>query len=640
MPQGMRKIRRPFVPSTGPRRATRKFLIGRFDKLMKDNKGGVVDFPLRYIEDYALDEALQPLREKCSGVITDEELLKGARLAKVGHMLDEGKQVNIPLTQAEKNALDVQRSSAFWDEPKDLLLTLFAASLASLTQGWDQAATGNLGWPKEFGLNIDIHDPEGRDVWIFGGIQSIMWFSAAILGSCKQIQLSPFIDRNNQCPHAHFPNQTFRIRSANTSDGKNIVALLATTFFSTAGLRSSTETQAQNDSYKLAIGFGAVNAVFSACAYFLVENKEERRAVKGTSSEGDDEDHNTADLFVYENKGLNVSRENVHDVFGGTEAEPAGNPKRVSIIEPTVTFRDNPKKVDDSEETEERSIISETGQGLSLEARRSSRRLSQETASLSNTEVSSSGDGELYETKGGNKLRGRRFLLLISLFGCIWTLLITALLFNLEQDSPARLPLIALFLMIFTLAEVFPNEGRGKLALHLFPRHLEHILTANIATGVGLLSLFVPFGINWGHGKLLGLFSGLSGLAFILVWFFVPSTNQTATLEDMSYIFGRKLRQHAKVQWKRLLPGNDVTGPNEQWMTATHAGASVSTLDVYRRGTTQAEEGVDEENRESGVKEAEGEKAPPMRESKLEKKMNEVNGEVNDEDKNEVLGEK
>ena len=49
---------------------------------MKDNKGGIVDFPLRYIEDHALKEALEPLRANCHGEITDEELLKGAQLAK------------------------------------------------------------------------------------------------------------------------------------------------------------------------------------------------------------------------------------------------------------------------------------------------------------------------------------------------------------------------------------------------------------------------------------------------------------------------------------------------------------------------------------------------------------------------------
>lgn len=49
---------------------------------MKDNKGGIVDFPLRYIDDHALKDALEPLRANCDGIITDEELYRGAQLAK------------------------------------------------------------------------------------------------------------------------------------------------------------------------------------------------------------------------------------------------------------------------------------------------------------------------------------------------------------------------------------------------------------------------------------------------------------------------------------------------------------------------------------------------------------------------------
>src|SRR6266487_5701626 len=39
---------------------------------------------------------------------------------------------------------------------------------------------------------------------------------------------------------------------------------------------------------------------------------------------------------------------------------------------------------------------------------------------------------------------------------------------------------------------------------------------------------------------------------WVQVWYFVPSTNQAAALEDMSYIFGRKLRRHAQGQGKRI----------------------------------------------------------------------------------------
>lgn len=49
---------------------------------MSDNKGGIVDFPLRYIDDHALKDALDPLRRGCHGIVSDDELYKGAQLAK------------------------------------------------------------------------------------------------------------------------------------------------------------------------------------------------------------------------------------------------------------------------------------------------------------------------------------------------------------------------------------------------------------------------------------------------------------------------------------------------------------------------------------------------------------------------------
>jgi hypothetical protein len=35
--------------------------------------------------------------------------------------------------------------------------------------------------------------------------------------------------------------------------------------------------------------------------------------------------------------------------------------------------------------------------------------------------------------------------------------------------------------------------------------------------GAGLLAVFTPLGLRWGHGKFLGLFAGLSAFGFILV---------------------------------------------------------------------------------------------------------------------------
>ena len=63
-------------------KVTRRILVGRFEKLMSDNKGGIVDFPLRFIPDDVLQASLRELRAKCNNAVTDEELVRGAELSK------------------------------------------------------------------------------------------------------------------------------------------------------------------------------------------------------------------------------------------------------------------------------------------------------------------------------------------------------------------------------------------------------------------------------------------------------------------------------------------------------------------------------------------------------------------------------
>lgn len=72
------------------------------------------------------------------------------------------------------------------------------------------------------------------------------------------------------------------------------------------------------------------------------------------------------------------------------------------------------------------------------------------------------------------QLRGRRFLLLSSLGAGVVTLALTSAMFHIPDGNPARLPMIILFIMIFTAvyspgagaipflysAEIWPNEGR------------------------------------------------------------------------------------------------------------------------------------------------------------------------------------
>jgi hypothetical protein len=115
-------------------------------------------------------------------VVELDVLQKGAELAKSEHLLNIGMYERIiKKDSAEERAITQQRSLKIHHDPKEMVLTLIGCCLASLTQGWDQMATGNLGWPSSMGLNPDIvAQPGAHDAWIFGIVNAIVWFVAAV----------------------------------------------------------------------------------------------------------------------------------------------------------------------------------------------------------------------------------------------------------------------------------------------------------------------------------------------------------------------------------------------------------------------------------------------------------------------------
>ncbi|KAL8734976.1 MAG: hypothetical protein Q9181_002985 [Wetmoreana brouardii] len=175
----------------------------------------------------------------------------------------------------------------------------------------------------------------------------------------------------------------------------------------------------------------------------------------------------------------------------------------------------------------------------------------QRSSSSSDSSISAINEGNYYDTGSGHWFRGRRFLLLTSLGSGVFTSLLTSTMFNLQDGNPARLPMIIFFIIVFT---AFYSPGAGAIPF---------LYSAEVWPDEGR--------------------DGFNAIAFILtgnntlqVWFFVPSTNHTATLEDMSYVFGRKLREHALAQAKRLWPTSKVRGPRIEWLTASREDRTTS----------------------------------------------------------------
>lgn len=156
-------------------------------------------------------------------------------------------------------------------------------------------------------------------------------------------------------------------------------------------------------------------------------------------------------------------------------------------------------------------------------------------------------------------IKGRRWLLMLSLALIFPFLLITALSFS--AHDPPKHRLVEAFLVLYTIAY---SPGAGVVPFlyssEVFPQVLREVgmawASGVVWLGAGVLDLCVPSLIrNRGQTRLLCLFAGLDALAFILVWLFVPGTEQQiATMEEMNYVFGVPTRRHAKYQVKEVLP--------------------------------------------------------------------------------------
>ncbi|KAL8772478.1 MAG: hypothetical protein Q9209_002430 [Squamulea sp. 1 TL-2023] len=618
----MANTRRNSRESGRQRRPSQHQLILNFDRLLRDNKGGTIDNPIRYIPDDQLREYLEPLRINCEDAVSMDDLERGAKLAKMEHALDLGVETRL-LTTSERKSLDIQRSAAFWREPKDLQMTLAVCCIAAAVQGWGQVANGNPQWPKDLHKVLHPYERNTENTMIFAAVQAIPWFSAAILGSYLSDPLSEYLGRRKalfvsglcsfiasvagsqghyskayttllrlrkenvlaakemvsihyqiQAERAVFlrrqadPENTGldpfqrrlgrsnywerlynmvwfpRIRRAAVAamvvmlaqqlSGINIYAFMATQFyisFSPVETSSPRDKEPSEDqiakSFTFAIVFGLANMIFSIVAFFLVENKG-----SGSDAPERQADHNTSDL----NDSTRRRQQDTPD---------PSTPDRIS---------------------------SSSGPSPCNRTSRHSR-----SSSVSTFNSADYGHQDRYRLDTRIQFRGRRFLLLTSLAAGVVTLLLTATMFSIsEEHNNAREPMIILFTIVFAAfyspgagaipflycAEIFPNEGRELgMSWSTFWNFL----------GAGILAMTVPFGIEH-QGRLLGAFSGFNAIAFILVWFLVPGTNHTATLEDMSYVFGRRMRDHVSTQAKRLLPGTKVRGPNLQWPTVRREG--------------------------------------------------------------------
>lgn len=77
----------------------------------------------------------------------------------------------------ERAALQYERDHK-WHGPAMLWYSIALCAVGAATQGWDQTGSNgaNLSFPQEFGI-----DGKGKDEWIVGIINAIIFFTAGLM---------------------------------------------------------------------------------------------------------------------------------------------------------------------------------------------------------------------------------------------------------------------------------------------------------------------------------------------------------------------------------------------------------------------------------------------------------------------------
>ena len=92
---------------------------------------------------------------------------------------DPGRFESISELEEEERAVLIYERDHKWHGPKMLWYSISLCAIGAATQGWDQTGSNgaNLSFPKEFNINSGT----GRDQWIVGLINSIIFLTAGLM---------------------------------------------------------------------------------------------------------------------------------------------------------------------------------------------------------------------------------------------------------------------------------------------------------------------------------------------------------------------------------------------------------------------------------------------------------------------------
>ncbi|KAI4204977.1 MAG: hypothetical protein LQ350_000829 [Teloschistes chrysophthalmus] len=99
------------------------------------------------------------------------------------------------LDEQEQSSLAYERDHK-WHGPFMLWYSISLCAVGAATQGWDQTGSNgaNLSFPKEFGIDSD----QGRDQWIVGAVNAIIFLTAGLIGAWIVDPLNYYFGRRGE----------------------------------------------------------------------------------------------------------------------------------------------------------------------------------------------------------------------------------------------------------------------------------------------------------------------------------------------------------------------------------------------------------------------------------------------------------
>ncbi|RDW80383.1 hypothetical protein BP5796_05081 [Coleophoma crateriformis] len=598
-----------------------------FKDLLKRNELGIIDSPLLWIDPEVQDENVRKTHaaHKLADTVDEEMLVRGGRLARDEELFLTANSNHV--TEAEKEALRKEKQSALWQQSKELKLILLTCCIAAIAQGWDQASlTGaNLSWPCTFNLHASkICNDAGaggtetvktRDVWIFGGVNSITYFAASSLGAWISDPLNEhFYGRRGALFIAGLFSFVGVIGSAFCSSWGTLMfcrllvgvgmgakasvvpifeseiaparirgrLLVSWQTFTALGIflgNAANLIVRNNWRWQTASGF--IPALILLTLVFVCSESPRWLIKQGKYKKAYEvllrlrRNHLLAarDLYyihaqIQVETSLFSEREDVelqlNDWSANVDQKMYQDTfKHTSYLRRFVQLF----TISRNQRAAVASLVVMAAQqmsGINIFAFLAASFLADSNFSAMKSLWLSLGFGAanfifsplaywFIDTKG------RRYLLLMSLFCCFPMLLATAFSFKIKDDE-SRIAVVATFLVLFTLAY---SPGAGVVPF-LYSSEIWPLLTREVGMSwacfwnfslAGVLALTVPqLTQAMGSTGLLCMFAGLDAVAFILVWLLVPGTAEVTTLEDMNYVFGVPTRRHVQYQVREVLP--------------------------------------------------------------------------------------